>query len=310
MRKLAVIVALVVSAGALARAQERTIRFDPQPEPNATFELACATSASIRLEADGLPPKMAPPQLAGKDVRIEMRYKFVLRTGVLAADGSLPFEVRTEDASVTTSVSEQLMPTPDLRGALMGIVFHGRIDHDGRWEVDGQDSGPSAVVQGALDLMVPPPKQELRVGDSFEIPRKFSLPGSGTVGVTEVQGTEKLTLREITGDEATFDTVAEWATTGKGRTEATKQMSVSATYRSRGTLVSGIVPSQFARRTEDVSGTSTGEVEIPREELEAAGERAPGDGQPSKRWVMKLTGLVRLSNESTMTRVKVSDPEK
>lgn len=173
--------------------------------------------------ADAAPAEAAPTEVTvpahDEPILMEMRQKLtmrsVLKVGARAADGALPLECNIQDLSGTIELAGQEFPVPGLSDDVRNSAgFRGRLLAGGREvqvETAGLDELPpdtQQMLSQLLQVLPTFPDGKLKVGDSFENPVKFELPGLPTGGELDAGGSVKYTLTSIDKDQASFDTHA------------------------------------------------------------------------------------------------------
>lgn len=217
-------VLIALAAITVPSAAPDSIRLRYALVPGASYEQIVSTSMQISTSIDGLPPESAAMvQAMMGDMKQEMTMKIVLDVGQRSPDGSLPIHSRVEDANITMTLAGQPLQIPGVSDKIKGLTSKGRMASDGRMvdvEVEGlqEIAGAPAGLEKSLSQNMPGfPDRDLKIGDSFDVPVRMSLPAlmmpGGESGDIDSKGV--YTLRSLSDAEALFD-VRQTVSTGGG----------------------------------------------------------------------------------------------
>jgi hypothetical protein len=162
---------------------------------------------------EGLPEEAAAiAQAIGRDLKQEISIRTLLEIGREEKDGSLPVEYRIVDSEVQMTMAGQPIEVPGVKDSFSkGQSLKGRLAAGGRTlelgetSIDSAPGLPPGTAQRIAQAMPALPDRELKVGDSFEVPIKLSLPGLPMAGRMDTSSTCVYTLKTLTDAAALFD---------------------------------------------------------------------------------------------------------
>jgi len=181
--------------------------------PGAVYDGLITVGLTTQVTMEGLPEEAALiAQTIGKDLKQQITIKTVLETGRVEKDGGLPVEYRIVDGSVQMTMAGQPIELPGLKDAFSSVrSLKGNLAPGGRaLEIDSLSLEsvpglPPDTAQRIAQSMPALPDRELKIGDSFEVPTKLSLPGLPMAGRMETSSQCTYTLKSLTDAAATFE---------------------------------------------------------------------------------------------------------
>jgi hypothetical protein len=288
------VLAVAITAPTVQAAKSLRFRHGLKPSTAYDFE----SSMNVRIEADmgnlganaARPPQApaAPGEKAGAEgeqekTLLEMRQALMMRAvmtvGVPTPDGDLPLECSIQSLGGTVELAGQKYEVPGLPDdVLRAAGFRGRLLAGGREvqvETTGLEDLPSdtrQLLSQLLQVLPTFPDHKLKVGDSFENPISFELPGLPTGGALDTRGSITYTLESLESKRASFETRAVLSATALDAQEGASDTRLTGSLEGTAIFdrVLGIFTSQSATLTMHLSMDLTVPVH-----MGAGGEAVP-----------------------------------
>lgn len=182
----------------------------PMPEKGGTDPAAGEEKAAEGTEQPA--PDQTPILL---EMRQDLSMRSVMTVGEATPEGDLPLECSIESLAGTIELAGQKYEVPGLPDDVLGAAgFKGRLLKGGREvqvETTGLEDLPAdtrQMLSQILQVLPTFPDHKLRVGESFENPISFELPGLPMGGDLDTRGSVTYLLESLDSKEARFETRA------------------------------------------------------------------------------------------------------